>query len=420
MRFELPEPAIHLGVAALCGLAVGVEREWSARQHKDPPEFAGVRTFLLFALLGGLGGELYSEGWNGLSLLLLGAGAGLVVASYVATASRERPGATTEVAALLVLAAGALAGTGRLALASALAAVVALVLVEKSRIHELVHGLRSQEIEAGVRFLVLAAVILPLLPEGPFGPPPGIRPRELWILVLLFAGLSFAGYIGLRVAGPERGYTFSGLFGGLVSSTAVTLSFARQSREQPALAGPLAAGTLAACTVLFLRVAALCAILRAELAWKALAFFALPAVAGAAAVFVLKGRGKTAKVEAELPKRPLGLRAALQMALGFQLVIYALAWVKARFEQSALIGTAALLGLTDMDALTFSMARGADTPAGDAARALTVGVLANTLLKTGIAVAVGAPAYKRRAGLALGGLALVVAASLWLLWRRIN
>jgi uncharacterized membrane protein (DUF4010 family) len=160
--------------------------------------------------------------------------------------------------------------------------------------------------------------------------------------------------------------------------------------------------------------------LRPELAWKALAYFALPAVAGAAAVFLLKGRGKTAKVEAELPNHPLGLRAALQMALGFQLVIYALAWVKARFEQSALIGTAALLGLTDMDALTFSMARGADTAAADAARALTVGVLANTLLKTGIAVTVGAPAYKRRAGLALGGLALVVAASLWLFWRRIN
>jgi uncharacterized membrane protein (DUF4010 family) len=420
MKIPLPEVAVHLVVAGLCGLTVGVEREWSARDRKRPPEFAGVRTFLLLGLLGGLGGELHSSGWTALALTLLIAAAGLVVASYVATANRQEPDATTEVAALVVLAAGALAGNGRLALASGIAAAVALVLIEKSRIHDLVYGLRSEEIEAGVRFAVLAAVVLPLLPTGPYGPEPGFRPRELWILVLLFSGLSFAGYIGLRVAGAGRGYLISGLFGGLISSTAVTLAFARESREEKALAGPLASGALAACTVLFLRVAVLCAVLRRDLAWRALAYFALPVLVGAAATWLARDRGVKDKGEAELPQNPLGLRAALQMAVLFQIVLYGVAWVKRRFAESAIYGTAAVLGLTDLDALTFSMARSTETAAAVAARALTVGILANSALKIGVAVSLGSPEFRRRAGLGLAAIAVALAASLGLLWRRIN
>ncbi len=420
MKIPLPDVAVHLMVAALCGLTVGVEREWSARERKRPPEFAGVRTFLLLGLLGGLGGELQRSGWTVLALTLLIAAVGLVVASYVATANRQEPDATTEVAALVVIAAGALAGNGRLALASGIAATVALVLIEKGRIHDLVHGLRSVEIEAGVRFAVLAMVVLPLLPTGPYGPEPGFRPRELWILVLLFSGLSFAGYIGLRVAGAGRGYMLSGLFGGLISSTAVTLSFARQSREEKTLAGPLASGVLAACTVLFIRVAVLCAVLRRDLAWRALAFFALPLLVGAATVWLAHGRGAKGDGEAELPKNPLGLGAALQMALLFQVVLYAVAWVKRRFAERALYGTAAVLGLTDLDALTFSMARSTETAAAAAARALTIGILANTLLKLGVAVSVGSPEFRRRAGLGLAAIAVALAASLAILWRRIN
>jgi uncharacterized membrane protein (DUF4010 family) len=420
VRLLLPDAALHLAVAALCGLTVGVEREWSARKRQRHPEFAGVRTFLLFGLLGGLAGDFQQRGWASAAWIVLGAAAGLVVVSYAVTASRREPDSTTEVAALLVLLAGALAGVGRLALASAIAALVALVLVEKTRIHEVVLGLRSEEIEADVRFAVLAAVVLPLLPTGPYGPDPGFRPRELWILVLLFSGLSFAGYIGLRTAGAERGYTLAGIFGGLISSTAVTLSFARQSREQDALGGPLASGVLAACTVLYLRVAVLLAVLRHEMAWKAAAYFALPFLVGGALTLLLRGRGKATAVHAELPKNPLGLRASLQMAGLFQLVLYAVAWVRGHFGTGAIYGTAALLGLTDLDALTFSMARTADTAAGNAARAVTLGILANTLLKLGLALGFGSPSFRKRAGTGLGALALATAASLFLLWRRIE
>jgi uncharacterized membrane protein (DUF4010 family) len=420
MASPLPDSALHLAVAALCGLAVGVEREWSARHRQRAPEFAGVRTFLLLGLLGGLAGDFHERGWTTPAVIVLGAAAALVVISYAVTAKRREPDATTEVAALLVILSGGLAGSGQLTLASAVAALVALVLVEKGRIHDIVYNLRSEEIEAALRFAVLAVVILPLLPVGPYGPEPGVRPRELWLLVLLFSGLSFAGYLGLRVAGAERGYTLAGLFGGMISSTAVTLSFARQSREKDTLAGPLAAGTVAACSVLYLRVTVLAAVLRPELAWKAAPYFALPFLVGAGTTLVLRGRERNKTVSAELPKNPLGLRSALQMAALFQVVLYAVAWAKGRFGSTVLYGTATILGLTDLDALTFSMARSAATAAGDAARALTIGILANTGLKLGLALVVGSPSFRRRAGTGLALLALATAGSLLLLWRQID
>ena len=164
---EALDVATRLGVAALGGLAVGIEREWSARARARPARFAGVRTFLLLGLLGGLGATLSELAGPAVGLVIVAAAAALVVGAYIVTA---RGGGdvdgTTEVSALVVLAAGALAGTGRLALASALSALTALVLVEKGRIHALVHRLQSETLEAAARFAVLALVVLPLCPRG--------------------------------------------------------------------------------------------------------------------------------------------------------------------------------------------------------------------------------------------------------------
>jgi uncharacterized membrane protein (DUF4010 family) len=213
-----------------------------------------VRTFLLLGLLGGLGATLSDLAGPAVGLVVVAAGATLVVGAYIVTARSGDVDGTTEVSALVVLAAGALAGTGHLALASGLSALTALVLVEKGRSHALVHRLHSETLEAAARFAVLALVVLPLLPEGPLGPAPGLRPRELWALVLLFSGLSFGGFLALRLAGPDRGYALAGLLGGLVSSTAVTLSFSRESRHETAPGRALGSGVIAACTVLLVRV----------------------------------------------------------------------------------------------------------------------------------------------------------------------
>jgi len=207
--------AIRLAVASLGGLAVGIEREWSEKRGKHAPHFAGTRTFLLLGLLGALGAELMQSGLEVAGAALLIAGAAFVVVAYAITSrTGEDVGGTTEVAALVVMAAGALAGMGRLPLASALFAMTTLVLVEKGFFHTFVASIESHELMAAVRFAVLALVIFPLLPEGPFGPVPGFRPRELWALVLLFSGVSFVSFLALRLVGLHRATGSSGCSAG--------------------------------------------------------------------------------------------------------------------------------------------------------------------------------------------------------------
>src|SRR6185436_11584470 len=177
----------------------------------------------------------------------------LVIGGYVA-ASRRDVDATTEAAALVVIGAGLAAGVGWVTLASGIIAICTLLLVEKSQLHALVARIDDDELRAAARFGVMAIVILPLLPEGPFGPFGGVRPRALWLLVLFFTGLSFCGYLARRIFGATQGYPLAGLLGGLISSTNVTFTFARLSRRERELSGPLAVGTIAACTMLFPRV----------------------------------------------------------------------------------------------------------------------------------------------------------------------
>jgi uncharacterized membrane protein (DUF4010 family) len=405
--------ATRLGVAALGGLAVGIEREWSARARARPARFAGVRTFLLIGLLGGLGATLSDLARPAIGLTVIAAAAALVVGAYIVTAQGGDVDGTTEVSALVVLAAGAVAGTGRLALASALSALTVLVLVEKSRIHTLVHRLRSETIEAAARFAVLALVVLPLLPEGPYGPAPGLRPRELWALVLLFSGLSFGGFLALRLVGSDRGYAVAGLLGGLVSSTAVTLSFSRESRHQAAPGRALGSGVIAACTVLPVRVGVLATILNPAVGGRVWPYLLLPLAAGLGIVADMRrwGIGATG---APLPGNPLRLGAAIQMALVFQAVLYAVEWVRRWFGSSGVLLSAAGLGLTDVDALTYAMTRFPADGAGTAtaAQALGVGVLANTLLKLALVLVIGRGVFRRIAGFGLAGLAAASLAAL--------
>jgi len=398
------EIALRLAIAALAGLAVGVEREWSGRLPDATTRFAGIRTFLLLGLAGGLAflvGELSLAAGG----VLLAGAAALVVVAYVSHASRRIDG-TTEVAALVVLAAGLLAGSGRLALASGIAATTALVLAEKGPLHAAVERIRSDELEAGARFAVLALVVLPLLPAGPYGPPPGIHPRELWALVLLFSGLGFAGYIAVRVAGPERGYTLAGLLGGIVSSTAVSLSFARESREQPERGAALARGVTAACTMLNARVVAVALVLAPALGLAAARILA-PATLAGVLLSILPARDRAHRDNPEAPANPLRLRTSLLMAVGFQIAIMLLAWARARFGSLGVYGSATVLGVVDMDALTFSMVQLAHDAglASAAARALAVGVAANSVLKLVIVLALGGKSFRRPAAIGMGVLA---------------
>jgi uncharacterized membrane protein (DUF4010 family) len=413
------EAAGHLGVAALAGLAVGIEREWSGHATGPAARFAGARTFFLLGTLGGLAGWLTASGLGLLGALILGGAIALTVAAYIAAARHGGAAVegTTEVAALTVLALGAVAGLGFPLLTSGAVAIMVLALVEKTRIQKTIHRIGQREITAALQFAVLALVILPLLPEGPYGPFDSIRPRALWYVVLLFSGLNFAGYIARRAVGESRGFPLTGLLGGIVSSTAVTLTFSRASRREPSLAFPLATGVLAACTVLLLRVALVTSVLSPPVTAALVWYLLPPLVVGAAGVTIALLRPKATDHEvAERSESPLGLWSSLRMALAFQAVLILMPLVQQTWGVSGVLASAALLGTTDMDALTLSMCRLAAGGDGSAlaAEGIAIGILVNTVVKLGITLVLGSPEYRRWASSGLVALAGASALGLWL------
>jgi uncharacterized membrane protein (DUF4010 family) len=405
--------AIRLAVAALGGAAIGLERQWSGHASGPRARFGGIRTFTLLGGLGGVSGWLGAGDLRPLAVVLVAGATAVIVAGYVA-ASHVDVDATSETSAMVALAAGVLAGAGELALASGVVATTTVLLLEKGRLHTLVTRIDAAALRASARFAALALVVLPLLPAGPYGPLHAVRPRELWVLVLFFSGLSFGGWVTRHVIGPREGVIVSGLLGGVISSTAVTLTFARQSRAADAPRLALAAGTIGACTVMLLRVAVACAVLNPALAILVPRFSAIAFVVGTAILLTIWRLDRGPAASPPEADSPLQLRAALQMTALFQLVLFVILGVQAQWGATALIATSALVGLTDLDALTLSLARSAVTPAmvQTAGVALAVGILANTLLKLTVAVVVGRGSFRVVTAGGLGAMAVAIVSML--------
>jgi uncharacterized membrane protein (DUF4010 family) len=402
-----------IAVAILGGAAVGVERQRSGHASGTHARLGGIRTFTLIGTVGGIAGLLTAEGFA-LTAAVLEAGAlALVVVGYFRASGKDID-ATTEVAALAVLGSGTLAGLGHLSTSAALTTITVLLLAEKTRLHRMVARIDEETLRAAARFAVMSVVILPLLPAGPYGPAPGIRPRELWVLVLLFSGLSFAGVIAQRMVGAA-GYPLTGLLGGLVSSTSVTLAFARLSRKHAALTAPLAIGVMAASTILFIRVLAVVAVLDATMVPRLAWYLAAPFLVGVAGLAVAWRSWDGAPVPASEPKNPLRFRSAIEMAALFQAVLFAVYFLKSWLGDPGLLAGGFVLGLTDVDALTLSMTRSiaTGTSIDIACRAILVGVIANSLMKAGIAVTLGQRRFAWQAAvplitMAAAGAAMVV------------
>jgi len=410
-----PSGVLRIAVGTLCGAAVGIEREWSGHATGPRARIGGVRTFTLLGALAGMAGWMWSLGDSALAAVLLAGGVALIVAAYAAISRHDVEG-TTEVAGMVTLAAATLAGLGFLPLASGIIAITILILVEKTRLHASVARIDDQEIRAATRFAVMAVVVLPLLPEGPFGPLGGIRPRLLWLLVLFFSGISFVAYIARKAIGANRGSALAGVLGGLISSTSVAMSFSRQSRERPDLAAPLAFGILAACAVLFIRVTVATTVLNTDLLTALIPYIAGPFVVGIAVALLRLRSMRDAANPPEAPGNPLQLRSALQMAAIFQVVFFLVQGAHSLWGNSGVLISAALVGLTDLDAITISMARTAKDPAMVhlGAQAITLAILSNTLVKAAIAAIVGRGAVRVAVpiGLAITAVALVVSLAL--------
>ena len=410
---------LGLIIAALGGAAVGLEREWSGHKRGADRRFAGIRTITMLGGLGGLSGLLMINGLPWPALIVLLGPVAIVAIAYFA-GSRTELDSTTEVAALVVVAAGFLAGTGAHRLASGIIAITCLLLVEKSRLHALAARIDDVGLRAGVHFAVMALVVLPLLPSGPYGPWGGIRPRELWALVLFFSGLSFLGYVARRVIDTRRGYLVTGALGGLISSTNVTFTFARMSRADPTAARGLAFGAVAANALLYPRVLIATAVLNFPLAAPLAPYLAAPfLIAATVALFGLRASKDDAD-STPAPNNPLQLGAALQMVIIFQVVLMLVHLARSQWGEAGLLSSAAVIGLTDVDALTATMARSvARTSSLEvAALAIAVGVLSNTAMKMTIALTLGRKQFRTIAAgtlacMLVGGAAALTLLVLW-------
>ncbi|HEY8793707.1 MAG TPA: MgtC/SapB family protein [Gemmatimonadaceae bacterium] len=402
--------AARLAIAALIGSSVGFERQHSGHASGPQARFAGIRTFLLIGVLGGCAGLLLVLSQTLAATALLLGGMLFAIAAYVMAVRRPETelDGTTEAAALVVLVLGAIAGMGDLALAAGTGAVIVLALSEKVRLHWLVQRVEGADFRAGLQFAVLALVILPLLPAGPIGGALELRPRSLWTVVLLFSGLNFLGYLARRAAGTQRGYAIAGMLGGLFSSTAVAIGFSRRSRTEPALGEAFAQGVIGACVVLLPRVLVVSAVLNPAVALALLPLLIPALVLGAIALALMWRRHpKQVPSTPGAPANPLQLWTAIRMAIAFQIALSLIAIVRTHVDSSGLYATGAALGLTDVDALTFAMTRaGGDITAAVAARAIAIGILANTTLKMVACLLLGRARFRRLATIGLAGLAL--------------
>jgi uncharacterized membrane protein (DUF4010 family) len=418
-----PQLVWGLAAALLIGALVGIEREKSKAQAGNVG-IGGVRTFILFALSGALAGWLAQALATPLLLAatVLSVGA-LAVAGYLMQA-RVKPqalGLTTETAAIAVCLLGAACTSGHAQLALAAGIAVSAVLAYKEPMHGLIARLGPDDIAAGVKLLAASFIVLPLLPREAIDPWGAIKPYSLWLLVVLIAALSLVGYVATRALGPGRGTAVTGLTGGLVSSTAVTLAFARRSRDDSDAASDdaLAAGLLIAWLVMGVRVVVLAGVIHAPLVRPLLLPFGLMTVVTIAAVVLfLRRRGDAPPTGEVALRNPFSLTSAIKFAALFAVVLLLVAAVQRYFPGQGYYLVAALAGLTDVDAITLSMAglaRDGGAELAVAARAVVIAAVSNTLVKCGIIVALAAAALRRRVVLATAGVAAAAAVGLALL-----
>ncbi len=396
--FEL-EWAWRLAVALAIGLLVGLERGWKTRHREEGGRGLGFRTMALIGLAGGLAGLLVEPlGGVLIGFLVLGLAVLLAVAYRVTSSRRGDVGLTTEVAAIATLLLAVMAGLGQLATAAAGAVIMVLLLGYKSQMHGWLKALNRPELYAAFKLLLISVVVLPLLPNRGFGPWQALNPYVIWWMVVLIATLSFAGYFAIRIAGARKGTLFTGLFGGLASSTATTLNLARLHRdsgEKSRTAKISAAGILLACGTMFPRMLLVASVVHApllcDLLWPVLVMTLL--LFAPAGLYVWRA-GQMEASDDLLPTNPLELRSAVFFGAVLAAVMLLGRALTEWYGDAGIYVLAAASGIADVDAITLSLAQmaGTEVMLYSAGIGILIASVVNSLVKASMAWGVGGTA----------------------------
>jgi uncharacterized membrane protein (DUF4010 family) len=392
------DPLIRFVAALLLGALVGLEREFSSRDHEGSIPFAGIRTFPIISALG-FAAALASQyvTWSfAVAFLTIGA---LSVTAYWRRSVRETDaGATTQITALVVFLLGGLCYWGELPIAATTGVVLTLLLSYKPALHKAVRVLEAEDIHALLKFALISAVILPALPNQDIGPGGVFNPRIIWLMVVFVSAVSFAGYGFTKFFGERAGIATTGLLGGLASSTAATFSFSRLAQEHPEHAGSYGGAVAMATTILYPRVFLIVLVWAPALAqvmWIPLLLLFVGGVGITIWLWRTKSEPESSTVSL---KNPFELGPALKFGAIFALILMASRGAYEILGSEGIYLTSFLAGLEGLDAITLTLGRLVpDTIASELAiRGVMLAVIANTVVKAGISWGSKSPVFIRR------------------------
>ncbi|MCK9274899.1 MAG: DUF4010 domain-containing protein [Syntrophales bacterium] len=392
---------MRFGVALAIGILVGMQREF-AFDDKNRELAMGVRTLALMALLGCAAAflsELAESPWL-LIIIILILGSWIGMNHYI-EAQRGEEGLTTEASALLTVLAGALAFWNQITLAVALGVITAVLLSVKPELHRFAQKLTREDVYATLKMAVITVIILPVLPQESFGPPPFdvLNPFKIWLLVIFISGISFVGFLLIKIAGARKGIGLTGLFGGLASSTAVTLSFTQKSKEAATLAKPFALAITVSWTVMYTRVVIEVAALNAGLAKMLIVPMAIPVAAGLACSLFLFRVQRTAETSDFVFSNPFELGPAITFGVVFSIILVISRAAQVYMGEAGIYLSSIFAGLADVDAIALSVTeltgKSGGIDYGTATRAILIAAVANTALKGAIVLVLGSASLRR-------------------------
>jgi len=396
------EPWWRFGVALLIGAMLGLEREFF-QQKEDAPDFAGIRTFSLIALLGSVTAFLVADYGILLIAISLGGLIFLTTASYLGAMLRsgKETGITTEVAVLLTFLFGVLVMGDQGKVAIALAVITSLLLALKGRLHAVIRRMNDEDLRVALQFALVAAVILPLLPNRAVDPFGLLNPFQIWLMVVLVSGIGFSGYVMMKVLGPSRGINLTGILGGLASSTATTISFSSASREHPEMSAYYARAVVLASSVMIPRVLLLILVIYPPLLRVVIIPLGAILASGLVIIFFLQRKNKIDETGFERSIKvtnPLKLSTAIKLGLMFAIVLIIIEFAQDSFGTVGVYLTSVIAGLTDVDAITLSVSRlvrNAQLNLRVAGTAILIAVIMNTISKGAIVYFTGSKDLRR-------------------------